>query len=98
MKTIRMPLRHQDPWRKSAPRMTRSGRVGHQFFAGGDFALPHRGSAIGTEVIVKFSIRENQKQTFADRHRRFAFFAVEAGSGEVFKLLHDCHSQASTKY
>ena len=88
-------LRHQTVGRDSPTRTTRSGGPRHHFVAGSYFALADRRRATGTKIVVKLAVRQNEEETFAHRHRRFALLAVETGGREIFKLrlTHVPHSK-----
>lgn len=56
------------------------------------FGTPHqlgsyRGGAEGTQVLVLFSLRQDQQQTLAHRCRSATLWAIKFGSLKLFKAL-----------
>ena len=58
-----------------------------QQYSSRNLTPPYRRSAARAKIIEDFPVRQYEQEPLANGHRGPALFAVEAGSGEIFKLL-----------
>src|SRR5437660_1449021 len=86
MKRTRMGALWQNPQRPTA-RAPLGHCLGHQFLAGGDFALADGRTAAGAEIIEYLPVWQDQEQPLTDRHGGPTLFAVKRRRREIFKLL-----------
>src|ERR1700730_214073 len=70
-------------WR---PLMENQRRPRH--LSGSHFARSNRCRTGTAQIIVEFSVRQNQQQLFAHRLSSFALWTIEGGGSKCFELIH----------